>query len=222
MQKIIRLHSLTTDVIIFTIENGQLKILLIKRAHDPFKNKWALPGGFIDNNEGSQDAAFRVLKNKAGLKNVYLEQLYTFDGSGRDPRGRVCTVVYFALVLLEDIKFESGKKLQTPVFYPVNKLPQLAFDHKKIVIYAIKRLRSKLEYTNAVYALLPKTFTFNQLQTAYEAIFGKNMDKRNFRKKFSMLKLIKPTKKTLTGNRQRPARLYYFINPKPAELKKFF
>ena len=134
MQKIIRLHSLTTDVIIFTIENGQLKILLIKRAHDPFKNKWALPGGFIDNNEGSQDAAFRVLKNKAGLKNVYLEQLYTFDGSGRDPRGRVCTVVYFALVLLEDIKFESGKKLQTPVFYPVNKLPQLAFDHKKIVI----------------------------------------------------------------------------------------
>ena len=222
MQKIIRLHSLTTDVIIFTIENGQLKILLIKRAHDPFKNKWALPGGFIDNNEGSQDAAFRVLKNKAGLKNVYLEQLYTFDGSGRDPRGRVCTVVYFALVLLEDIKFESGKKLQTPVFYPVNKLPQLAFDHKKIVTYAIKRLRSKLEYTNAVYALLPKTFTFNQLQTTYEAIFGKNMDKRNFRKKFSMLKLIKPTKKILTGNRQRPARLYYFINRKPAELKKFF
>jgi len=222
MQKLIRPHSLTTDVIIFTIENGQLKILLIKRANDPFKNKWALPGGFINDNEGSQDAALRVLKNKAGLKNVYLEQLYTFDGSSRDPRGRVCTVVYFALVLLEDIKFESGKKLQTPVFYPVNKLPQLAFDHKKIVTYAIKRLRSKLEYTNAVYALLPKTFTFNQLQTTYEAIFGKNMDKRNFRKKFSMLKLIKPTKKILTGNRQRPARLYYFINRKPAELKKFF
>ncbi|HEY4474971.1 MAG TPA: NUDIX domain-containing protein [Candidatus Paceibacterota bacterium] len=222
MQKLIRPHSLTTDVIIFTIENGKLKILLIKRANDPFKNKWALPGGFINDNEGSQDAALRVLKNKAGLKNVYLEQLYTFDGSSRDPRGRVCTVVYFALVLLEDIKFESGKKLQTPVFYPVNKLPQLAFDHKKIVTYAIKRLRSKLEYTNAVYALLPKTFTFNQLQTTYEAIFGKNMDKRNFRKKFSMLKLIKPTKKILTGNRQRPARLYYFINRKPAELKKFF
>ena len=222
MQKLIRPHSLTTDVIIFTIENGQLKILLIKRANDPFKNKWALPGGFINDNEGSQDAALRVLKNKAGLKNVYLAQLYTFDGSSRDPRGRVCTVVYFALVLLEDIKFESGKKLQTPVFYPVNKLPQLAFDHKKIVTYAIKRLRSKLEYTNAVYALLPKTFTFNQLQTTYEAIFGKNMDKRNFRKKFSMLKLIKPTKKILTGNRQRPARLYYFINRKPAELKKFF
>src|SRR3990167_11391791 len=88
MQKIIRPHSLTTDVIIFTIENGQLKILLIKRANDPFKNKWALPGGFINDNEGSQDAALRVLKNKAGLKNVYLEQLYTFDGSGRDPRGR--------------------------------------------------------------------------------------------------------------------------------------
>lgn len=197
-------------------------MLLIKRANDPFKNKWALPGGFIKGNEGSQDAARRVLKNKAGLKDVYLEQLYTFDGSDRDPRGHVCTVVYFALVLLEDIKFEFGKNLQTPIFYSVNKFPQLAFDHKKIVTYAIKRLKSKLEYTNAVYALLPKTFTFNQLQIAYEAILGKNMDKRNFRKKFLMLKLIKPTKKMLRGTRQRPAQIYQFVSRKPAELKKFF
>lgn len=238
MQKLIRSHGLTTDVIIFTIEEGLLKVLLIKRANEPFKDSWALPGGFIWDNEGSQDAASRILKEKAGLgvvswrrvssprnsvvKNVYLEQLYTFDSSGRDPRGRVCTIAYFALVLREEISFESVKNIQTPVLYPVNKLPQLAFDHKRIVDYAIKRLQAKLEYTNAVYALLPSAFTFSQLQTAYETILAKKLDKRNFSKKFSMLKLIKPTKNVLTGNRQRPARLYQFISRKPIELKKFF
>lgn len=222
MQKLIRSRGLTTDIVIFTIEHNRLKALLIKRTNEPFKEEWALPGGFVWDNEGSQDAAFRILKEKAGVKNVFLEQLYTFDGSGRDPRGRVCTVVYFALVLFKDIHIKSGKNIQTPIFYPVNKLPKLAFDHKKIVDYAVKRLRSKLEYTNAVYALLPNAFTFNQLQTTYEAILGKKLDKRNFRKKFAMLKLIKPTKKVLTGNRQRPARLYQFISRKPVELKKFF
>lgn len=222
MQKLIKPQGLTTDVVIFTTENGVLKVLLIKRTNEPFKKQWALPGGFIWDNEGSRDAALRVLKDKAGVSNVYLEQLYTFDGSGRDPRGRVCTVAYFALVLLKNTAFQSGKNTQTPVFYSINKLPQLAFDHRGIINYAVKRLQSKLEYTNAVYALLPNTFTFGQLQTAYEAIFGKKLDKRNFRKKFAMLKLIKPTKKTSTGNRQRPARLFRFISQKPVELKKFF
>lgn len=222
MQKLIRPHGLTTDVIIFTIEEGLLKVLLIKRANEPFKDSWALPGGFIWDNEGSRDAASRILKEKAGLKNVYLEQLYTFDGSGRDPRGRVCTVTYFALVLRQDISFKLTKNIQNPMLYSVNKLPQLAFDHKKIIDYAIKRLQAKLEYTNIVYALLPNAFTFNQLQTAYETILAKKLDKRNFSKKFSMLKLIKPTKNILTGNRQRPARLYQFISRKPIELKKFF
>lgn len=222
MQKLIRPHGLTTDVVIFTIEEGLLKVLLIRRANEPFKDSWALPGGFIWDNEGSQDAASRILKEKAGVKNVYLEQLYTFDGSGRDPRGRVCTVAYFALVLRQEISFELVKNIQNPVLYPVNKLPQLAFDHKRIVDYAVKRLQAKLEYTNAVYALLPNTFTFSQLQTAYETILAKKLDKRNFSKKFSMLKLIKPTKNILTGNRQRPARLYQFISRKPIELKKFF
>src|SRR3989344_7725822 len=209
--KLIWPNGLTTDVVIFTIEDEKLKVLLIKRTNEPFKGEWALPGGFISTNEGSQDAAIRILKDKAGLKGAYLEQLYTFDGSGRDPRGRICTVTYFALSNREDIIFESGKNIQTPVFYPVNKLARLAFDHKKIAAYAVKRLQAKLEYTNVVYSLLPKVFTFNQLQVAYESIVGKKLDKRNFRKKFMMLKLIKPTKKILIGNRQRPARIYEFI-----------
>ena len=215
-------QSVTTDIVIFTIEQEELKVLLIKRAKEPFKNKWALPGGFILENEEPEKAALRVLKNKAGVSNIYMEQLYTFPGSGRDPRGNVITIAYFALMPTEKIKIQKSKETQTPTFYSLKKLPQLAFDHKKIIIYALKRLRSKLEYTNVVYSLLPQFFTFNQLQEAYETILNRKLDKRNFRKKFILLKLVKPTKKIHKGIRQRPAKLYQFISRRPTELKKFF
>lgn len=215
-------QSITTDIVIFTIEESQPKVLLIKRANEPFKNFWALPGGFLFQDEEPEKAAVRILKNKAGIKNVYIEQLYTFPGSGHDPRGNIITISYFALASKEKIKMARSDKTQTPTFFPVKKLPRLAFDHKRITSYALKRLQSKLEYTNAVYSLLPKYFTFNGLQKAYEAILSRKLDKRNFRKKFMALGLIKPAKKLLTGNRQRPAQLYQFISHKPAELKKFF
>ena len=221
-QKLPRLQGLTTDIVIFTIENEGLKTLLIRRANEPFKGNWALPGGFILEKEGSRDAALRVLRDKAGVKNVYLEQLYTFDDSGRDPRGQVCTITYFALVPRYKIKFEDGKNIQTPSLFSLDKLPKLAFDHKLIVSSALKRLQAKLEYTNAVYSLLPNEFTFNELQSAYEVILGKKLDKRNFRKKFLLLGLIKAMSKKYSGKRQRPARLFHFVNRKPTELKKFF
>lgn len=222
IQKLIQSRGLTTDVVMFTLEDDKLKVLLIRRASEPFKGSWALPGSFLLNEEGSQEAAVRTLKEKAGVKNVYLEQLYTFDGSGRDPRGRVCTVAYFALVPRHKIKLETGKNIQTPSFFSLNKLPKLAFDHKKIIEYAVKRLQAKLEYTNAVYSLLPTEFTFNRLQGAYEAILGEKLDKRNFRKKYLQLGLIKPINKKYSGIRQRPAQLFKFISSKPMELKKFF
>lgn len=222
VNKLIRSRGLTTDVVIFTIHEDKLKVLLIKRTNEPFKNQRALPGGFLWDEESSKDAALRTLKDKAGVRNVYLEQLYTFDGSGRDPRGRVCTITYLALISYKNIKLEKKESIQNPIFCDVKILPKLAFDHKGIISYAIKRLQAKLEYTNVVYSLLPKQFTFNQLQSTYEAVFGKGLDKRNFRKKFMMLKLIKPTKKVLSGNRQRPARLFEFISRKPIQLKKFF
>lgn len=221
-QKLIKPQGLTTDIVIFTIEDEELKVLLIRRANDPFRGKWALPGGFIFNNEGSQDAALRVLKSKAGVQNVYLEQLYTFDNSGRDPRGRVCTIAYFALIPRHKIKFKNGKNIQMPSFFAVKNLPKLAFDHKNIINYAISRLQAKLEYTNAVYSLLPREFPFNQLQRAYEIILGKKMDKRNFRKKFLQLGLIKSLNKKYAGTRQRPAQLFRFIYQRPVGLKKFF
>ena len=218
-------QSVTTDIVIFTIEDDQLKVLLIKRANEPFKNQWALPGGFLFENEEPAKAAARVLQDKAGIKSdmgVYLEQLYTFGGSGRDPRGKIITISYFALTPKDKIKIVASPKIQTPTFRSIKKLPDMAFDHNRIITYALQRLQSKLEYTNVVYSLLPQYFTFNQLQKTYEIILNKKLDKRNFRKKFMLLGLIKPTKKILKGERQRPAKLYAFKSRKPVELKKFF
>ncbi|OGN01130.1 MAG: hypothetical protein A3B91_02760 [Candidatus Yanofskybacteria bacterium RIFCSPHIGHO2_02_FULL_41_29] len=218
-----RFHqSVTTDIVIFTISDEQLKVLLIKRANEPFKDQWALPGGFLFEKEEPDKAVVRILWKKVEIKDVYLEQLYTFGSSGRDPRGRIITISYFALTPKDKIKIVVSDKVQTPTFRSVKQLPDIAFDHNRIITYALQRLRSKLEYTNVAYSLLPQYFTFNQLQRTYEIILNKKLDKRNFRKKFILLGLIKPTKKVLKGERQRPAKLYQFISRKPTELKKFF
>lgn len=213
--------AVTVDVVIFAIQENNLKVLLIKRAGEPFKNFRALPGGFLVKNEPSRLAVARILKEKAGVSRVYTEQLYTFDDPTRDPRGHTLTVVYFALASNDAIKLYDGKT-ENPQFFSVKKLPSLAFDHKKIIYYALGRLKSKLEYTNVVYSLLPKEFTMPQLQQAYETILGKRLDKRNFIKKFSALGIVRPVPKKLGGPRRRPARLYRFTSPEPLELKKFF
>ncbi len=222
MKKLYWPPAVTIDVVIFTIEDGELKVLLIKRNKPPFAGAWALPGGFLLKNETTQNGALRTLKEKTGVGNVYMEQLYTFDSPSRDPRGHVLTIAYFALVSRPKIIFGSGKDLQTPALISVKKLPKLAFDHNKIIDYALERLQYKLEYTNAVFSLLPRQFTLSQLQEAYEIILDKKMDKRNFRKKFLALGLIKPTKEIKRGLRQRPARLYEFKSSTPVNLKRFF
>ncbi len=216
----------TTDVVIFTLHNERMCVLLIKREGEPFKGSWALPGGFLLKKETTHDAAERILKDKAGVENVYIEQLYTFDTLDRDPRGPVFSVAHFALVPEEDINIANGEKegshLQTPTLFPVSQLPKLAFDHDKIIKYARKRLESKLEYTNVIYSLLPKQFTLSELKKTYEEILDSELDKRNFIKKFLALDLIRETKKMKGGGRQRPARLYEFKSRKPTALKKFF
>lgn len=212
--KIYESPSVTADTVIFTIDENMLKVLLVRRANAPFKNWWALPGVFLLKNEGVDKAALRALKEKAGVKISYLEQLYTFDSKRRDPRGHVISTTYFALC--------PSAKLQKTNLFLTNKLPKLAFDHKKIINYAALRLRAKLEYTNVAYSLLPKYFPLSQLQEAYEAAVGAKLDKRNFRKKFLSLGLIKPTRKKFAGARQRPAKLYEFASRRPEALKKFF
>jgi len=214
--------SVTVDVVIFTVEDGELKVLLIERANKPFLGDHALPGGFLLQGETTHAAALRILKEKAGVKDVYIEQLYTFDAKGRDPRGFVISVTYFALVPPSDIVLKKGKDLQAPALYPLRRLPALAFDHADIIVYATRRLRAKLGYTNVAFSLLPKHFSLFQLQKTYETIMGIKIDKRNFQKKFLSLKLIALTNKVAGGMRQRPARLYRFISQKPSELKKFF
>ncbi|OGF61718.1 hypothetical protein A2926_03125 [Candidatus Giovannonibacteria bacterium RIFCSPLOWO2_01_FULL_44_40] len=212
----------TADTVIFTIHDDALKVLLIKRKNLPFAGSLALPGVFLQKDEGTREAALRALKAKAGVKVGYLEQLYTFDSKHRDPRGHTVSITYFALVPENALKIKQGKDLQSPELYPLNKLPRLAFDHKEIIGLAFMRLRAKLEYTNVVYSLLPKYFTLSDLQEAYEVIFGRKFDKRNFRKKYLSLGLIRPTGKILKGARSRPARLFEFKSRRPAGLKKFF
>lgn len=212
----------TTDTVIFTIHEDTLKVLLIKRTNPPFAGSPALPGVFLLKDENTKIAAMRALKDKAGIKVGYLEQLYTFDSRHRDPRGHTVSVTYFALVRENDLKIQNGKNLQSPELYPVNKLPRLAFDHRDIITLALMRLRAKLEYTNVVYSLLQKYFTLFELQQAYEIIFNRKLDKRNFRKKFLSLGLIRPSGKILKGARSRPAKLYEFKSKRPASLKKFF
>ena len=222
MKKIYESPFVTTDTVIFTIHDDALKVLLIKRNNPPFVGSPALPGVYLLKDENTKVAASRALKDKAGVNVSYLEQLYAFDSRHRDPRGHTVTITYFALVRANDLEIHKAKNLQTPELYPLNKLPKLAFDHKDIIMLALMRLRTKLEYTNVVYSLLQKYFTLFELQKAYEIIFNRKLDKRNFRKKFLSLGLIRPSGKILKGTRARPAKLYEFISKRQASLKKFF
>nr|MDO8079199.1 NUDIX domain-containing protein [Candidatus Freyarchaeota archaeon] len=192
------------DVCIFAI-NEDLKVLLIKRSIPPDKEVWALPGAFVKKEETLEEASIRVLKKKAGIfENLYLEQLYTYGEIERDPRGRVITVAYFALVDSEKIKISENAD-----WHSVYELPSLAFDHGKIVKYALQRLKNKLEYTAIALDILPENFTLTELQKVYEVILGEKLDKRNFRKKIFSMGIVKPTDKYQLGV-HRPARLYTF------------
>lgn len=212
---------ITVDAVIFTIYNDKLQTLLIRRKNPPFKNSWALPGGFLEKNELLIKAAGRELFEEAGVRNVYLEQLFTFGDPGRDPRGRVITVAYFALAPAP-LKISAGSDAKEAKWWPINNLPRPAFDHKQIILYALERLRAKLEYTNMAWALLPPKFTLTDLQNVYEIVWDKKVDKRNFRKKVLSLGLLKPLWEMRTGLHQRPSRLYYFKARKKIELKRFF
>lgn len=209
--------QVTVDIVIFTIRESVLKVLLIRRGNPPFKGRMAVPGGFVNPNESLQRAALRELKEETGVRDVYLEQLYSFGDPRRDPRGRVVTVAYYALVP-RDRPLRAGSDASAAAWWPVKKLPPLAFDHRAIVDYALERLRNKLEYTTVGFQLLPKRFTLPELQAVYEAILGKTLDKRNFRKKMDLLGILKPLNQWRKTGRK-PARLYSFAAKKFEKLK---
>lgn len=202
--------SVTVDVQFFTVKDGKLQILLVKRASWPFAGYWALPGGFVNMTEDLETAAAREIYEEVGVKDLFLEQLYTFGDPKRDPRTRVITVSYFALAPETEIKKLQKDEVKEARYFPVDKLPKLAFDHKKIVEFGIQRLKNKLGYSNIVFGLLPKVFSLSQVQDVYEVIYGRKIDKRNFRKWILSSGLLVSTGKKKSGQAHRPALLYKF------------
>jgi 8-oxo-dGTP diphosphatase len=213
--------SVTVDVIVFTVKNNDLKVILVKRKYEPFKKMWVIPGGFVRVEESLENAAKRELLEETNVKDVFMEQLYTFGEPKRDPRGRVITVAYFALVGSKKATLKASSDAAEAKWHSVYSLPELGFDHKKIMDYALQRLRYKLEYTTAAFQFLPEMFTLTELQAVYEIVFNKQLDKRNFRKKILSLGLIEYTGKMKRDVAHRPAKLYSF-SKKHTSLENFF
>jgi len=211
--------AITVDLVIFSVRAHDLNVLLVRRADAPFRGRWALPGGFGRPNESLDDAARRQLEEETGVRDVYLEQLYTFGAPRRDPRGRVISVAYFALAAASVNAQASGPGVEV-AWHALDKLPELAFDHGEIVRYALQRLRYKLEYTSVGFELLPNEFTLTELQTAYEIVLGEKLDKRNFRRRILEAGILAETSRYRESDGQgRPARLYCYKENAVTEVK---
>src|ERR1700730_18015217 len=204
--------SVTVDVVMMSLRQRDLQVLLVKRRSWPYEGMWAIPGGFVNMDESLETAAKRELREETGVEDVYLEQLYTFGDPKRDPRTRVITVVYFALLDSERLQVKAADDAADVGWFSVYELPPLAFDHEKILQYSLERLRGKLNYTTIAFNLLPEQFTLRELQRVYEIIFHRRLDKRNFRKKILSTGILEDTGAKKMEGTHRPARLYRF-NP---------
>jgi 8-oxo-dGTP diphosphatase len=212
--------ALTVDCVVFGLDETDLKVLLIQRKLAPFQHAWALPGGFVHVDETLDTAARRELEEEAGVRDVYLEQLYTFGSLDRDPRERVVTVAYYALAKLSDHGIRAATDAMGVGWFALDDLPKLAFDHAHIVDTARERLRGKVRYAPIGFELLPPRFSLTQLQRLYEIVLGTDLDKRNFRKKILSMDLLVETDEVEQGVRHRAARLYKFDRRKYDRLAK--
>ena len=198
-------------VVILTVDDGELRVLLISRSAEPFRGLWSLPGGVLAPDQSLDEAATHKLRDETGVTDVYLEQLYTFHNlDGRDS----VAVAYFALVDSRQAEL-AHRRTWRPAWFPVAGLPSLAFDNNGVIDYALQRLRAKLDYSNVAYSVLPHYFTLSQLQRVYEAILSRPLDKRNFRKRMLSLGIIEPTGRTVADGAHRPAQLYAFRERRP-------
>ncbi len=212
--------ALTVDCVVFGLDDEDLKVLLIERDLEPFAGTWAIPGGFVHVDETVEQAARRELEEETGLKNVYLEQLYTFSALDRDPRERVVTVAHYALANIHDHEVRAATDARNAAWFPVAELPTVAFDHEKILEVALKRLKGKVRYQPIGFELLPEKFTLTQLQRLYETILEKELDKRNFRRKVLSFGFVEETDEIQKDVAHRAARLYRFNEKKYNALVK--
>ncbi len=212
----------TVDVVIFTLREEVLQVLLIRRKNPPYAGMWAIPGGFIEMDEPLEAAARRELEEETGICDVHLEQLHTFGDPGRDPRGRVITVAYLALLPVGQAPLRAGDDAAEARWWPMDALPPLAFDHDRILACARERLRSKLEYPSTLAALMPEPFTLNQLRAAYEEILGEKLDPGHFRRQILTAKVLQEVgiqHRTISG---RPAKLYRFRQDAKARSRRIW
>lgn len=202
--------AVTVDCVVFGLDDEALKVLLIRRDLSPFEDKWALPGGFVRLEETVDDAARRELLEETGMERVFLEQLYTFGAIDRDPRERIITVAYYALVRLSNHRVQAETNARDAAWFAMDDLPLLAFDHDQILETAHQRLQGKVRYQPIGFELLPQKFTLTQLQKLYEIVLSRVLDKRNFRKKILGMGILEELDDVETEVAHRAARLYRF------------
>jgi 8-oxo-dGTP diphosphatase len=213
--------KVAVDAIVFGYSNNQLMVLLIRRKYGEQKGQWALPGGFVKDDEGLDTAVVRELQEEAGISVSFLEQLYTFgDQVDRDPRFRVISVAYFALVNPSRLVLKADTDADDAQWFPIQELPVLAFDHADIIRMAVARLQSKLKYQPIGFDLLPEQFLFSDLEQLYATILNQDIDRRNFRKKILSLGVVEETTQKVQQQSGRPAMLFRFNKRKYQKLQK--
>ena len=205
--------AVTVDIAIFTIQDDDFKVLLIQRGIEPFEGMWALPGGFVGIDESLRRAAWRELKEETGVNAAFLEQLSAFGHPDRDPRERVITVAYYALIPSERLQLKASTDAREARLFSMSDLPQLAFDHAKILRRAHQRVKDKIDDLVIALQLVPEAFTLSELQRVHERILGAPLDKRNFRKKVKSLDLLTLTGEEKRDGPHRPAKLYRVKDP---------
>lgn len=214
--------SVTVDAVVFGLDvnEDELRVLLIQRDLEPYRGRWALPGGFVDMGESLEDAARRELKEETGIGKAFLEQLFTFGDVNRDPRGRVVSVAYYGLINLNEQSLRADTDARNAAWFALSDIPDLAFDHGRILETAHQRVKGKVTYEPIGFELLPDKFTLSQLQRVYEVILGRSLDRRNFRKKVQGMGLLVELSEIEQDVAHRAARLYRFNEQKYRQLKK--